>query len=168
MKTLLSLFDKAKHSRFHLWLLNRAALRMIPFNNQHGFIISAISDDSLETMAPYKRRNMNHLKGIHACGLATIGELSAGLLLLSLFDPSKYRLIMSHLEVSYHYQAKTVTFSRSQLQKSEQGKLLSRLSSGEVITLPMASELYDSNDNHVATVKTTWQLKPWSKAKTKR
>lgn len=168
MKALLSLFDKAKHSRFHLWLLNRAALRMIPFNNQHGFIISAISDDSLETMAPYRRRNMNHLKGIHACGLATIGELSAGLLLLSLFNPGKYRLIMSHLEVSYHYQAKTVTYSRSKLPKVEQDKLLNRLNSGEVLILPMASELYDAAENHIATVKTTWQLKPWSKVKTKR
>lgn len=167
MKALVSLFEKAKRSRFHLWLLNRGALRMIPFNNQHGFIIKSISDESLETSAPYKKRNFNHLKGIHACGLATIGELSAGMLLLSIFDPSKYRLIMSHLEVTYHYQAKMPTLSRSTMPKAEQTELLEKLNAGEVIMKKMASELYDTDNNHVATVHTTWQLKPWAKVKTK-
>lgn len=168
MKALRTLFNKAKHSRFHLWVLNRGALRMIPFNNQHGFIIKSISDEAVETFAPYKRRNFNHLRGIHACGLATIGELSAGMLLLSVFDPAKYRLIMSELTISYHYQAKMPTRSRSELMKAEQDELLSTLNSGEAVLKKMASELHDEDGNHIATAYTTWQLKPWSKVKTKR
>lgn len=168
MKALRTLFNKAKHSRFHLWLLNRGALRMIPFNNQHGFVIKSISDEAVETYAPYRRRNFNHLKGIHACGLATISELSAGMLLLSVFDPTKYRLIMSELTIQYHYQAKMPTYSRSELAKAEQADLLKTLDSGDAVLKKMASELQDDEGNHIATAYTTWQLKPWSKVRTKR
>ena len=162
-----NLFKKAQHSRFHRWLLNRALLKTIPFNNPHGFVIDSLSDDSMTTRAPYRRNNMNHLKGLHACGLATIGELSAGLLLLSLFSPKKYRLILSKLEISYHYQAKMATLSHAKLAKEQQASILQQLDQGEVIVLPMHSELYDTSDNHIASVITTWQIKPWSQVKTK-
>lgn len=160
------LFDKAKHSSFYRWLLNRALLRTIPFNNPHGFVIDAITDDSLITRAPYRRRNMNHLKGIHACALATIGELSAGLLLLSLFNPKKYRLILSKLEITYHYQAKIPTLSKATLPCDQQQTLKQQLGQGDVIVLPMQSELHDSMNNHIASVVTTWQIKPWTQVKT--
>ncbi|MDF1796141.1 MAG: YiiD C-terminal domain-containing protein [Coxiellaceae bacterium] len=167
MQKFMRLLKQAQTSKFKLWLLNRVALRMIPFNNQHGFIIKKITDESLETIAPYQRRNFNHLKGIHACGLATIGELSAGLLLLSIFNPTKYRVIMSHLEVDYHYQAKMGTRSIAEMKQPEQQELLAKLDSGEAILKKMESNLYDGDNNHIATVHTTWQLKPWSKVKTK-
>ncbi len=167
MKKLMQLMQQAQHSKFKLWLLNRGALRMIPFNNQHGFIINKITPESIETKAPYQKRNFNHLRGIHACGLATIGELSAGMLLLMVFNPSKYRVIMSHLEVDYHYQAKMPVRSIAEMKADEQQQLLQQLDSGEVILKEMHSNLYDDDKNHIATVKTTWQLKPWSKVKTK-
>ncbi|MDF1655758.1 MAG: YiiD C-terminal domain-containing protein [Coxiellaceae bacterium] len=167
MQKFMRLLKQAQTSKFKLWLLNRVALRMIPFNNQHGFIIKKITDESLETYAPYQRRNFNHLKGIHACGLATIGELSAGMLLLSIFDPTKYRVIMSHLEIDYHYQAKMPTRSIAEMKQPEQQELLGKLDSGEAILKKMESNLYDDDNNHVATAHTTWQLKPWSKVKTK-
>jgi hypothetical protein len=37
-----SFIERAKHSRFYLWLLNVGLLRMIPFNKPHGFRIIEI------------------------------------------------------------------------------------------------------------------------------
>jgi acyl-coenzyme A thioesterase PaaI-like protein len=167
MKKLTRLLEKAENSGFYRWLLNRLLCYIIPFNAQHGIRITRLNKEMIESTIPYERRNMNHIKGVHACGLATIGEFSGGIMLLHAFDATKYRLIMSHLEVDYHYQAKRPILSRAKLLKAEQQTLLAKLEAGEVVMREMVSELYDDQENHVATVKTLWQLKPWSKVKTK-
>ncbi len=106
MKKLITQIEKARHSRFNLWIINRVLAKMVPFNAPHGFKIVAVGEDSLTTFAPYKKRNFNHVKGIHACGIATIAEFAAGMMLIREFNVTKYRTIMSKLETTYHYQAK--------------------------------------------------------------
>ena len=95
-------FDKyisaAKSSGFGLWKLNLGLSYIIPFNKPHRIKVKSISDTKVTTFIPYRRRNFNHIKGIHACGMATCAEFSSGLLLLSRLDPKKYRLIMESIE----------------------------------------------------------------------
>src|SRR5689334_25303249 len=83
VKRLLFIYRRAKHSRFFLWLLNRVLGYSIPFNKPHGIKLTAVHDDGVSVRLPYRRKNLNHLKGIHACALATMAEFSSGIALIT-------------------------------------------------------------------------------------
>lgn len=160
--------QKAATSKKYLWLLNRLMNFAIPFNKPHGFSVIKISPEQMQTAAPYKRKNFNHISGIHACAIATIGELSAGLLLMFHFDPTLYRFIMSHLDIDYHYQAKKNIFSTTTLSLSEKEHIQQLLTTAEKTTFIMTSIIRDEDDQLIASVKTTWQIKRWKAVKTKQ
>ena len=101
------LIRSAQTSRFGLWKLNFLLKRLIPFNRPHGIKIIDLTANRVEVLLPMKNANLNHLKGLHACGLATAAEFSSGFLLLSRLGIENYRLIMQSLEVEYFYQGKT-------------------------------------------------------------
>jgi acyl-coenzyme A thioesterase PaaI-like protein len=167
MRAFTNLLSEASESAFKLKLLNVILALKIPFNARHGFKVLALGKDSVTTGAKYLRRNMNHIKGIHACAIATIAEFSAGLVLMRAFDFKKYRLIMSHLEATYHYQAKQSLRAVAQLTDEKCQKIIHSLSTQDSLTTKIISEIYDAGDHHVATVQTTWQLKSWAKVRTK-
>ena len=79
---------------------------MIPFNKPHGFRIVEIGDYHIKLQLPYKRRNLNHIRGLHACALATLSEFTTGLLLISKLGFDTYRIIYNACEMDYHYQAR--------------------------------------------------------------
>lgn len=160
--------ENAKKTKFGLWKLNFGLFRIIPFNKPHDIKLHKLTDNSIETIIPYKRKNFNHIKGIHACGLATCAEFASGFLLLTRLDSKKYRLIMKRIEMSYHYQAKSDVVARFELNDdwlTEQ--ILKPLTIKDSIFIKCKIELYDKNDNHVATGITDWQVKDWKKVKTK-
>jgi len=163
-----SLMERAKTSKRHLALLNFGLARMIPFNKPHSFKIKSLKDYGVEVSIPYKKANLNHIKGIHACALATASEYSTGLVLLNRLNPKKYRIIMQKMEMDYHYQAKMdtiVTFEISEewLQK----EVIEPLKNQESIVVCCEPTAYDSNGNHLTTGHIYWQIKDWSKVKTK-
>lgn len=165
----LSVFvDRAKRSGFHLWVLNLLLDRMIPFNKPHGFRVLHIGDDSIKTIIPYRRRNFNHIRGLHACALATISEFTTGFLLISKLDANKYRLIMQRLEMDYHYQGKmeaTAEFSASPEWLQE--KIYTPLKTQESVVIICEVKIHDAKGNHLTTGKVHWQIKDWQKVKTK-
>jgi acyl-coenzyme A thioesterase PaaI-like protein len=139
----------------------------IPFNAPHGFKILELSQDSVVIKAPNYKLNHNHLGGIHACAMATIGEYAAGMSLLTMFGISKYRLILSELNVKYLYQGRTDlegTCSPHQINKEA---VESGLAAEGKFLQPLETIIRDSNGKEVAIVKTTWQLKPWENVNTK-
>lgn len=159
---------KAKTSPFYLRVLNWLLARMIPFNKPHGFKIIEISDYKLKTLMPYRRSNFNHIRGLHACGLATISEFTTGFLLLSSLDMNKYRIIMQRIEMDYHYQGKMdataeFTISKEWLEKN----VIAPLSTQEAIVVPCEVKIHDIKGNHLTTGKVFWQFKDWAKVKTK-
>ncbi len=159
---------RAKGSRLWLWLLNVLLCRIIPFNCPHGFKILELGDEFLRTTAPYRRKNHNHLRGIHACAIATIAEFSGGFLLLSRLDPQKYRLIMSRIEVDYVFQAKEAIVSESRLEAERmKAEILDPLKEQESVTFRIGSRVADISGNLVAQAFTTWQVKRWDKVRTK-
>ena len=105
------IIEKSKSSSFYRKILNAGLNRLVPFNKPHGFKVVEISNLHLKTLVPYKKSNFNHIKGIHACALATLSEFTTGFLLLSRLDSRKYRLIMQSLNMDYHYQAKMDAFT---------------------------------------------------------
>ncbi len=162
------LFEKAKHSKRHLRLLNFGLSRMIPFNKPHGFKIAEITDWSVKVNIPYKRSNFNHIKGIHACALATASEYSTGLVLLNRLDPKAYRIIMQKMEMQYHYQAKKdtqVVFEINEVWL--ENEVLKPLKTQESVIIDCEVKSYDKEANHLTTGHIFWQIKPWDKVRTK-
>jgi len=163
------IIEKAKEgSKFHLWLLNITLQKMIPFNKPHGITVTKFSDYSLETYYPYKTRNLNHIKGLHACGLATLSEFTTGLLLTFILDSKKYRLIMHSMKVEYHYQGKTdakATYSISKEWLDEQ--VLIPLKSTDKVLVATEVQTVNTLGDVLCTAQINWQIKNWEKVKTK-
>ena len=158
----------AQKSNFGLWKLNVFLGRLIPFNRPHGIKIVKIEEDKIQTIIPYKRRNFNHIKGVHACGMATAAEFASGFLLLKKLGFKKYRLIMESLEMKYVYQAKkdiTATFSADDAWINQNVK--EPVEKEGVTMIRCEIMLHDADGNHVATGYTNWQIKDWKKVKTK-
>ncbi len=162
------ILQKAKHSSFYLMVLNWSLNRMIPFNKPHGFKIVEIGDYRLKTLMPYRKSNFNHIRGLHACGLATISEFTTGFLLLSSLDMKKYRIIMQRMEMNYHYQGKmdaTAEFVISE--EWLNSNVVKPLQTQESVVVPCEVKIHDLKGNHLTTGTIFWQFKDWSKVKTK-
>lgn len=162
------ILQKAKTSSFYLWVLNWALARMIPFNKPHGFKVVEVGDHHLRTLIPYKKSNFNHIRGLHACGLATISEFTTGFMLISKLDMKRYRIIMQRLEMEYHYQGKMDAFAEYRLEDDWMEKeIYEPLKTQDAVVLPFEIKIYDASKNHLTTGKIFWQIKEWGKVKTK-
>ena len=167
MNQLLNLMNKAKRSSFYLWLLNAVLHRAVPFNKPHGFKILKIEDNYIKVRMPYRRSNLNHLRGLHACGLATAAEYSTGVLLLSRLDPSDYRLIMQSLSIEFHYQGKTDGIAEYRLDELWlKQNALEPLNQQESVVISPEVMVHDTAGNHLCTATMKWQVKRWDKVKT--
>lgn len=162
------ILQKAKTSAFYRTILNWSLARMIPFNKPHGFKIVEISDFKIRTLIPYRRSNFNHIHGLHACSLATISEFTTGFLLISNLDMKKYRLIMPRLEMDYHYQGKLNSYAEFSIsQEWLDQHIITPLKSQDAVVVPCEVKIHDEKGNHLTTGKIFWQIKAWSKVKTK-
>ncbi len=160
--------EKAKKSSFYLKILNIGINRMVPFNRSHGFRIVEIGDHLLKTCVPYKKSNFNHIKGIHACALATLSEFTTGFLLMSRLDPEKYRIIMQSIFMEYHYQAKMDAYGSFYISEEWLDALVyNPLSSSEKVIVECEVKIHDKEGNHISTGKVKWQIKSWENVKTK-
>ncbi len=162
------LIEKAKQSSFYLWLLNVALSRMIPFNLPHGFKIMMLSDEGIKIKLPYKKRNLNHVRGLHACALATLSEFTTGFLLISRLGMDKYRLILQRLEINFHYQGKMdaeAMFSVDEQWLDQ--KIYQPLQTSDSVVVACEVKINDIKGNHLTTATVHWQLKDWTKVKTK-
>ena len=160
--------EKARKSNFQLWILNTFIGKFIPFNGPHKFRIVEIMDDGFEIEMPYIKKNLNHLKGLHACGLATLSELTAGLTLIRKLDFKEYRLIMQELKMDYYYQAKMPVRARYELSNDFiQSTVKGPLENEDSVFVELKTEVYDKEKNHICTATTKWQMKKWTSVKTK-
>lgn len=162
------LLHRARTSAFWLWAVNLLFIRLIPFNRPHGVRILALEESRVLTTAPYRRRNHNHLRGMHACCIATVAEFSSGLLFLSKLDPNRYRLIMARLEIDYRYQARGAIVATTSLVDGElQQRVLAPLANSNKVQISLPTEVHDRQGNLVATVQITWQIKSWDRVRTR-
>lgn len=160
--------QKAKTSTFYLRILNWSLSRMIPFNKPHRFRVLEIEDYRLKTLMPYRRSNFNHIRGLHACGLATISEFTTGFLLISNLDMKKYRIIMQRMEMDYHYQGKMNATAEFEISKKWlDDQVIDPLQSKDAVVVPCEVKIHDVNGNHLTTGVVYWQIKDWTKVKTK-
>lgn len=169
MKVIYPLIDKllAHPTKVNLIALDRLLRIGIPFNAPHGFAIKKLSFDEVLISLPNRRSNHNHLGGIHACAMATVGEYCAGLSLLKSFGISKYRLILSHLEVDYTYQGRVDLEGACDPRQIDAEKVREGLEAEGKYSQELKTIIQDLSGKQVAEVKTVWQLKKWDQVKTK-
>lgn len=163
-----TLLKKAKHSPFYLRILNWSLDRMIPFNKPHRFRITEIGDYHIKTKIPYRKSNFNHIRGLHACALATISEFTTGFLLVSKLDAKKYRLIMKRLEMDYHFQGKMDAFAEFNVSETWfDDKIYKPLKTQESVEVKCEVKIHDEKNNLLTTGQVYWHVKDWQKVKTK-
>lgn len=168
MDTFQRAVKKAETSSVQLWMLNRILHWRIPFNKPHGIDITTITDDGFEVTIPYKKKNLNHIKGIHACCLATASEYVVGLSLMRKLGSQKYRLIMERMEVQYKYQAKGPVKATFQITDAElDAQVISPLKKEDVVFVNLTSQIHDDKGQLISEAQTRWQIKPWDKVRTK-
>ncbi|MES2678958.1 MAG: DUF4442 domain-containing protein [Bacteroidota bacterium] len=168
MDQLNALVQKARHSAFYLWVLNKLLLRTVPFNKPHRLKVLEIGDESITIGAVNKSYNHNHIKGMHACLLATLCEYASGLSLLLHLSPKDYRIILKNIHMTYHYQAKKDVHVNFKLGKQEvQTNFMEPLKLQEAIFHEFTVEVYDSDKNHICTGLINWQIKAWQRVKMK-
>lgn len=138
----------------------------IPFNSTHPFKILEISNTRSQLKQKLTWFNKNHLRGMHACAIATIGELSAGLLLMKNFSPRKYRFILKTLNNEYLYQGRTHLFTSCELPSELIEQYKKDLNKHGIVDIDLQTIINDKQENHVASVTSTWQIKSWDKIKT--
>ncbi len=161
------IIEKSKSSGFYRKILNTGLNRLVPFNKPHGFKVLEISDQHLKTLVPYKKSNFNHIKGIHACALATLSEFTTGFLLLSRLDAKKYRIIMQSLNMDYHYQAKMDAYGTFYISDEWLEELVYQpLETSEKVTVDCEVKIHDKEGNHISTGIVKWQVKSWAQVKT--
>jgi acyl-coenzyme A thioesterase PaaI-like protein len=162
------LVDKSRKSTFYKWLLNVGLHRKIPFNKPHGLWVEELSESRSVVSIPYKRPNLNHLKGLHACVLATAGEYASGLLILQKLGIKNYRIIMESLSVKYTYQGKAGAKAVFEISEQEiREKVIGPLKEAESTYLTCEIPITDADENLLCTVTTRWQIKSWDKVRLK-
>jgi acyl-coenzyme A thioesterase PaaI-like protein len=139
----------------------------IPFNTPHRFHIERLNSQEVQIRLPNRRVNHNHLGGIHACAIATLGEFCAGLTLARHLGFTRYRFILAELRVTYHRQGRTPLLGVSRLSADDAQKIREDLSLQEKILFPHQSSIQDEKGESVADVYSVWQVKDWQKVKLK-
>ena len=168
MKLIQSVLTKAKNSPFYLWVLNHLLWRLIPFNHSHKVCIQSISDTAVTIRLPFRKSNQNHLKGMHACALATLCEYACGIGLMTKLDPKQYRIILKEIKLDYHNQGKSDVYADfkmdDQLLETE---ILTPLATRGTIVKTYTIRAMDIHQKLICTGEITWQLKSWDKVKHK-
>ena len=162
------LIEKAKTSTFSRWKLNFLLQRYIPFNRPHGLKIIHIDKNEVQVKIPNWRINQNHLKGIHACCMATAAEYSSGFLLLHRLGMKNYRIIMESLDVTYKYQGKTDAIATFKIDDTDfESNVMNVLKKEGLVYKICTIHVHDINNNLLCEANTNWQIKSWEKVKTK-
>lgn len=162
-----TLLERSRRSALARWWLNAMLRFRIPFNRPHGFRVTPLPEGGIRVDIPYWRVNRNHIRGLHACCLATAAEYCCGLALLEHLDARTYRLIMKELRMVYHYQAKAASHAvfapgRAALD----AQVLGPLATADAVLYTAEVPLHDAKGNHVATGHITWQVKAWARVRT--
>jgi len=164
MSRLQNLIGKAQASTFYLWILNRVLSRAIPFNASHHFQVIEINPGETRIRLPYRRSNLNHVKGIHACALATLCEYTVGMTLISKISESEFRIILKNIRMEYHYQAKMDVVAKFTLtDEFLKEKIIDPLGKADAVFHEFEIDVFDTAHNRICTGYVNWQVKKWDR-----
>lgn len=161
------LLERARVSSWWRWWLNVALRRLIPFNRPHGLWVEPLPEGGIRVRVPYRRVNRNHIRGVHACCLATAAEFCSGLALMEHVGAERHRIIMKTLRMEYLYQARSAAVAEFVPTASElEQALLQPLRNGASVLYTAEVPVADREGKQLAIGYITWQLKPWDQVRT--
>ena len=132
---------------------------VIPFNRPHRLRVVKLSDEECQVSLPWRRRNLNHLRTMHACALATAAEYASGLCVLSAFGIEDQRLIMSDLVMKYRRRAESACLATAKLSHDEMNLLSAELEREGRGSFVLRSTVRDAEGELVADAEITWHVK---------
>ena len=148
--------------------LNFVMSRAIPFNKPHGIGVREVSGQKVIAQLPYKRKNLNHLKGLHASAIMTVGEYCSGIFLMKRAG-GKYRLIMKSVQIDYHKQGRTDAVAIYEMTDQEFNSLImDPLNKDGVVMHTCKVKVYDDQMEVLADVNVEWQIKDWKMVRYKK
>ncbi|MEZ4752006.1 MAG: DUF4442 domain-containing protein [Bdellovibrionota bacterium] len=158
--------SQTKHlsPKLRLTVLNTLLTIGIPFNKGLGLRLFEFTEKKVVVKSLPKRRRRNHVGGAHACALALLGEYPAGLLVAQQFPFSEYRIIIGELKVEYEKQGRGVLFS--EVEAPDSWPTFDGQNDDLWITLK--TTIHNESREVVARAETRWQIKPWSKVRSKK
>lgn len=157
----------AKDDRWSRLALDNLMRLAIPFNTPHGFKFTKLATDEVQISLPNFKLNHNHLGGMHACSIATLGEFCAGMTLVKQLGMSRYRLILAELSVKYHLQGRTALRGVAKMTPERAEQLKEQLKIEDKVLFEHNTEIYNSHNEKIADVRTVWQVKDWQKVQLK-
>lgn len=140
---------------------------VIPFNAPHGFHLAALNKDEVRIELPNNKLNQNHVGGVHACAIATLGEFCAGLTLARHLGLTRYRFLLAKLQVDYHKQGRTRLTGVARLDVARVDQLKEELKTSEKLLFEHHTEISDAAGDKIADVISVWQIKDWNKVRLK-
>lgn len=164
MKWIDKLVDKSEHP-VGLFFLEKIFTIGIPFNIPHSISFKKLDKNQSRLRLKYTRLNRNHLKGIHACAICTVGEFAAGILLCKNFPMTKYRVIMKSLKADYAKQARSHIFAQADISEADIRSIKDQVEKSDQGTIEIKTVITDESNQQLAVITTLWQLKDWSKTK---
>jgi acyl-coenzyme A thioesterase PaaI-like protein len=132
-----------------------------PFNSHLKAHLKEWSSKEVRISMDCHRGVKNHVGSIHAGALFTLGETCAGLLIVRNFSFGEFRPLMTDINVKFTKQARGPIYGSCELSAPQLKKVKAALAKNEFPLLPMETFLFNEKDESIATVKTTWQIKPW-------
>ena len=148
-------------STISLKVVNTLLPTIVPFNQSHHIKINSITSNKITTFLPLRRSNKNHVATMHACAIATLGEFTAGILLMREVPLDKYRMILQELSTDYHFQAKEDLFANVTLPAGFADDLKILNETG-ILSIPLVTSITQQDGKKIATTTTLWHLKQWS------
>jgi acyl-coenzyme A thioesterase PaaI-like protein len=138
-----------------------------PFNSHLKARILDWSRESTTLEVRLHRGVKNHVGGIHAGAIFTLGETCAGLIIIKNFSFNEYRPIMSDVTVHFSKQARGTIVGVARVDRASLSKVEQGLKKGLPQMLELDTEILNSKNELIASVKTKWQIKSWDQIKTK-
>ena len=139
--------------------VSRLMQEVIPFNRPHRLRVVSISSDECQVSLPWRRRNLNHLRTMHACALATAAEYASGLCVLRAIGVEGKRLIMSHLAMTYQRRAESPCLATAKLPEVELEALQDALKREGRGSFVLHAVVQDAAGDVVAEAAITWHVK---------
>jgi acyl-coenzyme A thioesterase PaaI-like protein len=159
----LKIANKISNPKLSKAVLNTFLSVGVPFNAGLGLRVVEINASRVRILSPSRWKRRNHLGSAHACAIAVLCEVPAGLMVLQKYPLEKYRFILGGLTITYHKQGRGPLYG-DVMAPTEWPMIVDN---GE-IWVEFETKVTNKSGELVAEGRTKWQIKPWSTVRANR
>ena len=75
--------------------------KKVPVSEFLGLVVEEVEPGHVKLMLPFSNRVQNHLEIVYAGAIFALAEIAGGIAMLSVFDTSKYTLLVERLSIEF-------------------------------------------------------------------